>query len=95
MLAEFTIKTPAINLMSNEIAVIKVKDAKDMDAIKSALEQRATVVQQMFEHYLPNPYKYAQDYRISVSGDYVLFLISESADELEEAFKDIIIKYNA
>ncbi len=42
----------------------------------------------MFEQYLPEPYKNAQNYKIAVEGDYVLFLISESADDLVKAFKE-------
>jgi len=88
LIEDFTIKTPAINLISNEIAVVKVKDAKNIDAIKKSMEQRAKDVQKMFEQYLPEPYKNAQNYKIAVEGDYVLFLISESADDLVKAFKE-------
>lgn len=85
---EFTLKTPAINLMANEIAVIKVKDANDIDQVKKGMEQRAEDVQKMFENYLPEPYKNAQNYKIATNGNYVLFIISESADELEKAFME-------
>ncbi|RJE87053.1 DUF4358 domain-containing protein [Paenibacillus sp. 1011MAR3C5] len=85
---EFTIKTPAFNLSANEIAVIKVKDSKHIDEIKKTMEQRGADVQKMFENYLPEPYKLAQNYKIATVGNYVLFLISESADELEKAFKE-------
>lgn len=85
---EFTIKIPAINLIANEVAVIKVKDIKDIDTVKKGMEQRAVDIQSMFEHYLPEPYKNAQNYKIAAKGKYVLFLVSESADELEKAFKE-------
>ncbi|MFF2890160.1 DUF4358 domain-containing protein [Paenibacillus sp. NPDC057967] len=88
LIEEFTIKTPAFNLSSNEIAVIKVKDSKHIDEIKKSMEQRGADVQKMFENYLPGPYKLAQNYKIATAGNYVLFLISESADELEKAFKE-------
>jgi len=88
MVDEFTLKTPAINLMANEIAVIKVKDANDIDTVKKGMEQRAEDVQKMFESYLPEPYKHAQNYKIATNGNYVLFIISESADELEKAFME-------
>lgn len=88
LIDEFSIKTPAFNLSSNEIAIIKVKDNKDIAEIKKSMEQRAADVQKMFEQYLPEPYKLAQNYKIATEGDYVLFLISEKADELEKAFKE-------
>ncbi|OXS57331.1 hypothetical protein B1A99_17740 [Cohnella sp. CIP 111063] len=89
LVEEFTIKTPAFNLMSNEIAVIKVKDVKHIEAVKKGMEKRAEDVQKMFEQYLPEPYKHAQNYKIEAKGEYVLFLISESADDLVKAFKEI------
>ncbi|RJX40496.1 DUF4358 domain-containing protein [Paenibacillus pinisoli] len=92
LIDEFTIKTPAFNLSSNEIAIVKVKDNKDIAEIKKSMEQRAADVQRMFENYLPEPYKLAQNYKIATEGDYVLFLISEKADELEKAFKEAAAK---
>jgi len=88
---EFTIKTPAFNLMANEIAVIKVKDVKDIEAVKKGMEKRASDVQKMFEQYLPEPYKHAQNYKIVDKGNYVLFLISESADDLVKAFTEVSV----
>lgn len=88
LIDEFSIKTPAFNLSSNEIAIIKVKDSKDIAEIKKSMEQRGADVQKMFENYLPEPYKLAQNYKIAIEGDYVLFVISEKADELEKAFKE-------
>jgi len=88
LIEEFSIKTPAFNLSSNEIAIVKVKDNKDIAEIKKSMEQRGADVQKMFEQYLPEPYKLAQNYKIATVDDYVLFLISEKADELEKAFKE-------
>lgn len=88
LIDEFSIKTPAFNLSSNEIAIVKVKDKKDIAEIKKSMEQRGADVQKMFEQYLPEPYKLAQDYRVVTVGEYVLFLISEKADELEKTFKE-------
>lgn len=86
---EFTVKTPAVNLIANEIAVIKVKDDSDIDTVKKSMEQRASEVQKMFENYLPEPYKQAQNYKIITKGKYVLFVISESAEDLVKAFNEI------
>lgn len=88
LIDEFTIKTPAFNLSSNEIAIVKVKENKDIAEIEKSMEQRGADVQKMFEQYLPEPYKLAQNYKIATVGDYVLFVISEKADELVEAFKE-------
>ncbi|MFC5404479.1 DUF4358 domain-containing protein [Cohnella soli] len=85
-LASFSVRAPLINIKTNEIAVFEVKNAKSIDAIKKGIVKRAEDVQKMFEHYLPDQYENAKNYKIVVKGNYVLFIISESAADLEKAF---------
>ena len=87
ILAEFTVKAPLMNVKTNEIAVFKVKKTEDVAAVKKGMEKRAADVRQTFENYLQDQYENAKNYKIVAQGDYVLFLISESADDLEKAFK--------
>ncbi|ASS77056.1 hypothetical protein CIG75_00765 [Tumebacillus algifaecis] len=86
LLEEFTVRYPLMNVKTNEIAIFKVKDEKEIATVKLAIEKRATVVQKQFEFYLPDQYENAKNYKIITNGKYVLFLISESADELGKAF---------
>jgi len=87
LLADFAVRMPAVNIKTNELAVLKVKDKKSMDEVKKGIEKRAKDVQKMFESYLPDQYENAKNFKIVTEGDYVLFIISESADELEDLFK--------
>lgn len=86
LLEEFAIRYSMISIKSNEVAILKVKDAKNIDTVKEGIKKRAEDIQKQFEWYLPDQYENAQNYRIVTNGNYILFVISESADDLEKAF---------
>lgn len=86
VLEEYTIRTPMMNVKTNEIAILKVKDGKDIPTVEDAIKQRASDVQKSFETYLPDQYENAKNYKLVTKGNYVLFVISESADELVTIF---------
>ena len=81
-LADYAIRIPMMNVKSNEIAILKVKDVADVPAVEEAVKQRAQTVQQQFETYLPDQYENAKNYKLVTKGNYVLFVISDQADEL-------------
>ena len=81
-LADYAIRIPMMNVKSNEIAILKVKDVADVPAVEEAVKQRAQIVQQQFETYLPDQYENAKNYKVVTKGNYVLFVISDQADEL-------------
>jgi len=81
-LADYAIRIPMMNVKSNEIAILKVKDTADVQAVEEAVKQRAATVQQQFETYLPDQYENAKNYKLVTKGNYVLFVISDQADEL-------------
>ncbi|MFC5699980.1 DUF4358 domain-containing protein [Cohnella faecalis] len=89
LLADYSIKMPLMNVKSNEIAILKINDIKDIPAVETALKQRAADVQKQFETYLPDQYENAQNFKIIVKGVYVLYVISESADQLAAAFDEL------
>ena len=81
-LEDYAIRIPMMNVKSNEIAILKVKDVADVPAVEEAVKQRAQTVQQQFETYLPDQYENAKNYKLVTKGNYVLFVISDQADEL-------------
>ena len=87
ILENFAVRAPFVNIKSNELALFKVKKAKDAAAVKKGIEKRAGDIQKSFESYLPDQYENSKNYRVVTQGNYVLFIISESADDLEKAFK--------
>jgi len=86
LLEEYTVRIPMMNVKTNEIAILKVKDVKDVPAVETAVKQRATDVQKQFETYLPDQYENAKNYKLVTKGNYVLFVISEQADELVQTY---------
>lgn len=90
LVEDFTIMMPMMNVKTNEIAVFKVKDAKDIPAIEKAIADRATNVQKQFETYLPDQYENAKNYKVVTEGNYVLFVISEASDAIIEQFQALV-----
>lgn len=86
LLESYTIKIPLMNVKTNELAVVKVKDAKDIQAVEEAIKQRAADVQKSFEQYLPDQYENAKNYKLVTKGNYILFAISD-ADVVEKLTK--------
>lgn len=82
MLEDYAIRIPMMNVKTNEIAILKVKDATDVSVVEEAVKQRAENVQKQFETYLPDQYENAKNYKLVTKGNYVLFVISDRADEL-------------
>ncbi|MFX3636560.1 MAG: DUF4358 domain-containing protein [Candidatus Pristimantibacillus sp.] len=86
LLEEYSIRFPMMNVKATEIAVFKVKNSKNIDAVKEGMAKRAAGIQKQFETYLPDQYENAKNYKVVTNGNYVLFIISESASDLEKAF---------
>lgn len=91
-LEDYSVHIPMMNTKTNEIAIFKVKDAADVENVKAAIETRAENVMKPFEHYLLDQYEQAKNYKIVVKGNYVLFLISDSADELLKVYDSFFEK---
>lgn len=92
LLEEYTARVPMMNVKTNEISVFKVKDAKDIPTIETAIKQRAADVQKQFETYLPDQYENAKNYKLVTKGNYLLFVISEKADELVKSFDSFFVQ---
>ena len=89
LLESYAIRMPLMNVKTNEIAVLRVKNADDVKKVEDAVKQRAADVQKSFETYLPDQYENAKNYKLVTKGNTILFLISESADKLEQAYDAI------
>ncbi|MFJ7647811.1 DUF4358 domain-containing protein [Lysinibacillus sp. NPDC097279] len=85
-LEDYSVRVPMMNIKTNEIAIFKVKEAKDVSDIQAALKKRAENVQKQFEQYLPDQYENAKNYKLITKGNYVLLVISDSADELIKVY---------
>lgn len=91
-LEDFSVRIPMMNVKTNEISIFKVKDAKDVAEIEAAVKARAENVMKQFEQYLPDQYENAKNHKVIVKGNYVLLVISESADELVKVYDSFFEK---
>ncbi|MFJ7734774.1 DUF4358 domain-containing protein [Lysinibacillus sp. NPDC097287] len=91
-LEDFSVRIPMMNVKSNEIAIFKVKDANDLAEVEAAVKTRAENVMKNFEQYLPDQYENAKNHKIVVKGNYVLFVISDQADELIKVYDSFFEK---
>ena len=85
-LEDYSIRIPMMNVKTNEIAILKVKDAKDVPEVELAVKQRAENVKKQFETYLPDQYENAKNYKLVTKGNYVLLVISDKAEELVKVY---------
>lgn len=86
LLEDYSIRIPMMNVKTNEIAIMKVKDEKDLQTVEEAAKKRAEAVQKQFEQYLQDQYENAKNYKLVTKGNYVLLIISDKADELLEVY---------
>lgn len=83
---DFFIYVPSSNISASEVAVIKVKDSSDVDYIKDKINMRVEKQAKSFKDYLPEEYYLIDNHILKSKGDYILFVISEDADKIEEIF---------
>lgn len=80
-------KIPMMNVQATEFFIAKVKSGK-MDAVKSGIAQRQSDLDEQWGSYLPEQLELVQNYKLVESGDYVMFAITEYADDMVKAFED-------
>ncbi|MDF2866191.1 MAG: hypothetical protein K0R72_1009 [Clostridia bacterium] len=88
---EYVVKMPIMNVRANEIAIIKVKNIRDIGYIKDKVNDRIKNIQDSFDGYLQDQLVIAKSPLIIVKGRYVLMSISESNDTIESIFNSYFI----
>ncbi|WP_315119143.1 DUF4358 domain-containing protein [uncultured Clostridium sp.] len=86
IIEESVVEIPLMNVKADELAIIKVKDEKDIDKVNEGIKKRAESVQKTFETYLPNQYENAKNYTLKNEGKYILFIISDNNEKIESIF---------
>ncbi len=84
-LVEYVCKMPMMNTQATEFFIAQVKDGK-MDAVKAAVEDRQADMDAQWSTYLPEQYGLVQNYKLVTSGNYILFAVSEYADDAVSIF---------
>ena len=84
-LVSYVCKMPAISVQATEFFIAEVKEGK-MDTVKAAVEKRQADLVQQWSQYLPEQLELVENYQLVTSGNYILFAISEHADQAVSAF---------
>ncbi|MEQ2456916.1 DUF4358 domain-containing protein [Flavonifractor hominis] len=84
-LDSYICKIPVISVQATEFFIAKVKDGK-MDTVKACVEKRQADLEAQWSQYLPEQLELVQNYKLVTNGNYILFVISDHADEAVNAF---------
>lgn len=77
-----------MNVRADEILVMKVRDG-EMEAAEAAVSQRQEDLDATWSQYLPEVYETVKDARVVKNGNYLLFVVSDDADDAVEAFDEL------
>lgn len=84
-LEEYICMMPLMGVHSTEFFIAKVKDGK-MDTVKAGIAKRQADLDAQWSQYLPEQYELVKNYKLVTNGNYVLFAISEYADDAVTIF---------
>jgi len=87
LLEEYDANIPMMNVTTQEYSVFKVKDVKDAETVKNAIDKRAEAVQKSFEQYLPDQYENAKNYYVEANGKYLVFVIHQDSEKAKDIFQ--------
>lgn len=71
---------------SDELAIFQVKDTKDIEKVKRAIESRLESRKTAFENYAPDEFEKLQNCTIKENGAYILFTVSDDNSYVEKTF---------
>jgi len=94
ILENYIIKIPIMNIRADEIAIVKVKDIKNIGNILKKFNERVVTVQKTFENYLDDQYSLAINPLVVTKGKYVLMSISEKNEIIENIFDSYFVLNN-
>lgn len=90
LLEEYSFNMPLMNVKCDELSIVKVKDAKDVEMVKKAMEYRYNNILKTWETYLPDQYEIAQKGKIIVSGNYIMLLVTEKVEDGVKTFNEAL-----
>lgn len=86
-LAEYICKIPLMNTQATEFFIARVQPGK-LDTVKAALEARQATLKDQWSQYLPAQLELVENYKLVTSGDYILFAVTEYADDVVNDFNN-------
>lgn len=72
---------------AEEVTVIRMKDAKDVQLAKDAIEEHLEDQRIAFENYIPEEMAKIEAAQVYTQGAYVMLVVADSTEGAEDAFK--------
>lgn len=89
-LAEYSFVTSEEATSAETVIIVKVADASSTDTIKGQLQAILDEKASEMEDYLPEEYEIVKKASVTVKGDYVYLVISDSADAIQAILDNYI-----
>ncbi|XID94922.1 DUF4358 domain-containing protein [Paenibacillaceae bacterium WGS1546] len=86
--ADFVLYTAVSNVKADELAVVKVKDASEIESMMDQIRQRIEAQTVKFKDYRPEEYDLIEKHVLKSKGPFVFFAVSKDAGRMERAFDD-------
>lgn len=80
---------PMMNVHATEIAIFELKDESSQDAVMAGIEKRQKALEDQWASYLPEQLELVKNYKTAVKGNKVIFVVSESSDQIIEKFNTL------
>lgn len=87
---DFILYTASSNVKAEELAVIQVKDANEVDHVLEKVQERIQTQSVKFKDYRPEEYYLLDKHILKAKGRFVLFAVSKEAGQMERAFDDAL-----
>ena len=85
---EFILYTAPTNIKADELAIIKVKESESIENIKANISKRVKQKGNTFKDYLPEEYYLIENHILTNKENYIFFVISDKAEDIENAFNE-------
>lgn len=79
-----------VNIKADKVIILKAKDESSVQGLKEGLEKIKAEQEESWKTYLPDEYKKVQDGVIKTKGQYLAYIVSSDATELEKVFNDMV-----
>lgn len=79
-------KIPLVNVHASTYVVVKATSG-NAEYVREKFEEYGRNYEEQWKNYLPEQYELVKKRKIGIKGDYVYFIISDSADEIVEMIK--------
>ncbi|MFD1395888.1 hypothetical protein JOD24_003248 [Kroppenstedtia sanguinis] len=83
---DFILFTASSNVKADELAIIKVKDAHQIESVKEKISHRIDAQTVKFKDYRPEEFFLIDKHVLKTKGPFIFFAVSKEADQMERAF---------